>query len=117
MNKAQQRERHLSKRFADLVKPVGFAVRIESSHTIPGFPDWQLFLESGKTALVELKDYPNTVSIGQLAVHNRLRKLGHSVFVLTQYPASYVVLGHENRTCQTLKEAVNYILEQTYGTN
>lgn len=65
-------------------------VRIESSHTAPGFPDWIVFA-NGQTHYFELKA-GSCLTKAQIVFHKRLFNLGIKIHVLTKI-ANAVSIG------------------------
>jgi len=65
-------------------------VRIESSHTAPGFPDWVVFAD-GKTHYFELKA-GSCMTKAQIVFHKKLIAVGIKIHVLTKL-ANRVSIG------------------------
>ena len=59
----------------------GWAIKLLPS--VSGLPDRMVLLPPGRLIFVELKSPTGTVAPHQTVIHNRLRRLGFEVFVLS----------------------------------
>lgn len=80
-------------------------VRIESSHTAPGFPDWVVF-KDGQTYYFELKA-GSPLTKAQIVFHKQLLARGIFVNVLTRIHNTVMMNGMEySRLEQAIQAAI-----------
>lgn len=88
-------EGRFSKELSDAIKPyqwkkfIGF--RIESSHTMPGIPDWLFLFGPTKYLFIELKAATGTLTAAQRITFPAMVRLGIPVKVLTKKRNSIMI--------------------------
>lgn len=112
-------EARFSRELAVAIKPYQWkrfiAFRIESSHTMPGIPDW-LFLFGGTRFLfLELKAANGKLTAAQRIVLPAMEKLNIPVKVLTKTRNGIMIASvgrKDGQSFPTVKEFVRYLVQE-----
>ena len=84
----------LERRGALVVKIPNDALwRYRVRHTLRGMPDLIVLMPNGRTAFLEVKRPKGRPSPQQLEVHERLRALGHEVYIVHSAEEAITYLG------------------------
>lgn len=112
-------EARFSREIAVAIKPYQWkkfiAFRIESSHTMPGIPDWLFLFGPDKYLFLELKAHNGRLTAAQRIVLPAMEKLGVPVKLLTKNRGGIILtdVGRKDGiSFKSTKELISYIIQE-----